>query len=159
MIRAIGMVPSGWYQASSSPAAAPSTAPTCLSQADHDQAVKDCSQSIKGLGGLGLYSSGPYAGLDPCALARLPICVQRMVSMTAAPAPRPASVMPKGSLVASTAPATTAPPATYAPIPAMVSSPAPAAPGGWSATTVGLAALVLAGGGYLAYRTFRKPKR
>jgi hypothetical protein len=41
--------------------------PTCLTQAQHDEAVYACKQrAVKGLGALPNY--------DPCALAKLPIC-------------------------------------------------------------------------------------
>jgi hypothetical protein len=65
-------------QASMTPGASAYAArPTCATTAQKQQASLDCRNQIKGIGalGLGIYSSGPFSGMDPCSVSNLPTCI------------------------------------------------------------------------------------
>lgn len=152
-----------------------SGAATCLSQAQHDEALKTCRyQTIKGLGAL---PSG-----DPCELAKLPICapLAPMTFVSTAPVATTSSRIPPPPVaIATLSPSTVAafkpssttspsaisklvqalkpvmPPPSYVAVPQLMPSPVPAKK--MSVAMMGLIAAVAVGGGYLVYRKMKKP--
>ena len=159
-------------------AVTPAGYPGCVSQAQHNAWQSTCDQvrSIKGLGG---DPTGPV-----CALAMLPVCLPA-VTMPAPlppkptpPSPPPAIAPPKPLRPEPQPPAVPAPAPTQATPPVLNTGPQsiPSSPSDPSLTTApapspkpaatksggllsnGLLLVVLAGGGYALYRTFKKPK-
>lgn len=163
-------------------AVTPAGYPGCVSQAQHNawQSTCDALRSVKGLGG---DPTGPA-----CALALLPVCLPAVAMPAALPpkptpplAPvmpsPPAPLRPEPQPPAQPAPAPTPAPQSSTPpvlntgpqlipsstptitsttAPASASTPAPTKSGGLLSN--GLLLVVLAGGGYALYRTFKKPK-
>lgn len=157
--------------------------PGCVSQAQHSSWQAACAAISTTVKGLGADPTGPF-----CALALLPVCQPPVamppplpppptlpsVQLTPVPALRPEPQPPAPPPVATTAPAPSPlPQATPfqnsplgpAPIsvidPGSSSSPTPITPPPSKSAGLiknGLILVVLAGGGYALYRTFRKPR-
>ena len=148
--------------------------PGCVSQAQHDAWQADCARVSATVKGLGADPTG-----SSCALALLPVC-QPPVPMPPplGPAPaRPAALTPPPALRPEPRPPAPPPASSATPgmpgggpssVPATVpvsssipqSTPPASAAATRSAGLVknGLILVVIAGGGYALYRTFKKPK-
>jgi hypothetical protein len=144
----------------------------CISQSDHDWFVKNCTV-VKGLGGVTSY--GSY-----CGMKRLPICnipdkpwLRKQPSKPAYPAfptkptlraePAAPGALPTPPAVVTTPVVTTTPSSTpSAPSPSLPDVPVPEEtsepPQQSNVLMGGLIAIAVLTGGYLVYRTLKKPK-
>jgi len=140
----------------------------CVSQADHDYFVKNCTV-VKGLGAVTSYG-------DACGMRRLPICdFADKPWLRAQPTPPAAPVYPtKPTLRAEpeepakpvaviTTPVVTTPSSTPSvPSPSLPETPVPEEtieqPKQSNVLMGGLIVAAVLGGGYLVYRTLKKPK-
>ncbi len=149
------------------------SAGACLSQADHDAYARQCT-TVKGLGYAGLGSSDPNCGmkaLPVCQFGPFPSIRTKPVAPTRASYPS-APVSPGPQPVAPTPTATTTPSSGGGG--GYVSTKKPSLPTGPSSPTApeatpsipkqagmlanGLILVALGVGGYLVYRTLKKPK-
>jgi hypothetical protein len=145
----------------------PAGYPGCVTQAQHDAWAATCAQlnAIKGLGAA--VPTGPE-----CGLAQLPVCAPALAPPAAiGPKPNPPSLYampsPPPPLRPEPQPPTPPPPSALGPPPQMAPGPdgtpsptttaAPATSAGILSN--GLILVVLAGGGYLLYRSLKKPKK
>lgn len=119
--------------------------PTCVSQSVHDQAVLQCKNlAVKGVG-LGVVGYEQYSS---CALAAVPVCPSTQVYRQKPAAP-PALVYQALPVATSMAPI-----APYVPIP----GPQPVATDKRNLIIGGLLAVLVVGGGVVAYRQLKKKK-
>lgn len=146
----------------------------CVTQAQHDAYARNCS-TVKGLGMRGLGSSDP-----DCGGAKLPVC--QFGPFPTAPSkptppvrgaypkapvdPGPAPIEPKAPPAVTTTPSSgggsspVTPPSTPAITPVTDDSSVPVTADSKQANVLmnGLVIVAVLGGGYLVYRTLRKPK-
>ncbi len=147
-------------------AVTPAGYPGCVTQAQHDSWQASCAWSGTTVKGLGADPTGSF-----CALAALPVCTPA-IPMPVSPGPKP--VPPPPPVVQAPVPPALRPepqpPAATPPvlnttpqqIPSSAPSPTPPTPAlptkSAGLLKNGLILIVLAGGGYALYRTFKKPK-
>jgi len=144
----------------------PAGYPGCVSQAQHNAWQADCARISATVKGLGADPSG-----SPCALALLPVCPPPIalppslgppparpampLPPTLRPEPRPPAPPPASATPQSTGPFSVPPPASSIPTSSSVPQVSTKSAG---LVKNGLILVVIAGGGYALYRTFKKPK-